>query len=71
MSSAGMTFFPDPELEDFVRSAAKLPAKSEEAMMLQAQADAQRMAQQAMGGMEGDPSQGDPSGAEGDQGAMG
>jgi hypothetical protein len=47
MTQAGMTFFPDPELEEFIRSAAKLPQKSEETIMLQAQAEAQRVAQEA------------------------
>lgn len=47
MTQAGMTFFPDPELEEFIRQAAKLPSKSEETMMLQSQAEAQRAAQEA------------------------
>jgi hypothetical protein len=47
MTQAGMTFFPDPDLEEFIRSAAKLPQKSEETLMLQAQAEAQRAAQEA------------------------
>ena len=37
MAGAGMTLFPDPELEDFIRTAAKLPEKSDEAEFLQQQ----------------------------------
>lgn len=43
VTGAGMQLFPDPDLEDFVRDAAKLPPKSEETEWLQAQ-------QQMMGG---------------------
>lgn len=45
VSGAGMQLFPDPELENFMRDAAKLPPKSEEAQMLQ---DMQNMQMQAM-----------------------
>jgi hypothetical protein len=71
MTQAGMTFFPDPDLEEFIRSAAKLPQKSEETLMLQAQAEAQRAAQEAaynamaqagLGGPPGGGMGGDPSG---------
>lgn len=45
LSAAGMQLFPDPELENFIRDAAKLPQKSAEAEMAQEQ---QRMEEQAM-----------------------
>jgi len=37
LSGSGMTLFPDPDLENFIRDAAKLPEKSEEAEFLQQQ----------------------------------
>lgn len=43
MSGSGMALFPDPDLEDFIRQAAKLPEKSEEAEWMQQQ---QQMADQ-------------------------
>ncbi len=48
MAGAGMTLFPDPDLEDFVRDAAKLPEKSEEVELLQQQ---QKMADQQAAAM--------------------
>lgn len=48
MAGAGMTLFPDPDLEDFVRDAARLPEKSEDAMILQEQ---QKMADQQAAAM--------------------
>ena len=53
MSGAGMTLFPDPELEDFIRDAAKLPEKSDEAQFLQDQEELMEQQQAAMGGMGG------------------
>jgi hypothetical protein len=47
MTSAGMTFFPDPDLEEYIRRIAKLPEKSEETAMMQAQMQAQQAAQEA------------------------
>lgn len=51
ITNSGMTLFPDPELEGFIRDAAKLPPKSDEAEMLQQQMQAQGMPPD-MGGME-------------------
>jgi hypothetical protein len=49
MATAGMQFFPDPDLENFIRKAAKLPPKSPEiAMMQQAQAQQSEMMQLAV-----------------------
>lgn len=45
ITGAGMTMFPDPDLEGFIREAAKLPEKSPEVEMMQEQ---QRQEQQAM-----------------------
>jgi hypothetical protein len=57
ISGSGMTLFPDPDLEDFIRDAAKLPEKSEEAEFLQQQAQMQQAAMQPdpFGGEEDDP----------------
>jgi hypothetical protein len=46
MSQAGMQWFPDPELEDFIRKSAKLPPKSPEVQQLQDQQNAQSQAMQ-------------------------
>lgn len=43
VSGAGMQLFPDPELENFIRDAAKLPQKSEEAEMQQMMAQQEEM----------------------------
>ena len=48
LTASGMQLFPDPELENFIRDAAKLPQKSEEAEMLQHQ----QMMEQQMPGAE-------------------
>lgn len=47
MTQSGMMFFPDPDLEEYIRRVAKLPMKSEETVMMQAQAEAQQVAQEA------------------------
>jgi hypothetical protein len=53
MTGAGMTLFPDPELEDFIRVAAKLPEKSEEAQYLQDQSEMMEQQQTMLGGAGG------------------
>jgi hypothetical protein len=57
VSGSGMTLFPDPDLEDFIRQAAKLPERSEEAEWLQQQ---QQMAEQQQQMMLGAPDEDDP-----------
>jgi hypothetical protein len=42
-----MPLFPDPDLEDFIRTAAKIPEKSEDAMWLQEQQAMQEQQQMA------------------------
>jgi hypothetical protein len=79
MTSAGMTFFPDPDLEEYIRRIAKLPEKSEETAMMQAQMQAQQAAQEAaynamtqgMAGPGGDTGFGDTLGMDGSPDQMG
>ena len=61
MTAAGMTLFPDPDLEASIRDWAKLPEKSEEAEFLQQQAQMQQQAEQAMGNL-GEPGGDKPHG---------
>jgi hypothetical protein len=58
IAGSGMTLFPDPDLEDFIRQAAKLPERSEEAEYLQAEQD---MLDRQQAAMEPDPFGDDPS----------
>ena len=62
ISGAGMSLFPDPDLEDFLRKAAKLPEKSEEAEWLQEQEEM---------GMGMNPMMGQQGGGQGWQGEGG
>jgi hypothetical protein len=64
MVQAGAQFFPDPELEDFIRKSAKLPPKSPEVQQLQDNQNAQSQAMQ----MAMAQYQAQQAGAEGEEG---
>jgi hypothetical protein len=49
ISGSGMTLFPDPDLEDFIRQAAKLPEKGEDAEWMQQQEQIQAQQMDALG----------------------
>jgi hypothetical protein len=61
VSGSGMTLFPDPDLEDFIRQVAKLPEKSEDAQFLQ---DQQQMLDQQQAMLGGENDQAEDYGAE-------
>jgi len=77
MTQAGAQFFPDPDLENFLRKAAKLPPKSPEMQQMQdqqnAQSQAMQMAQAQMMGQQdpndpnADPNEDPASDGSGDQ----